>query len=429
MCRDEFILNCGSPMDWAEIVHEFPDEDASLAGAFSALSVSRVGKQHQDDRLVRESTKIYGQALKDMQVALWDPERMHSDQVLVASMLLGLYETLESSTLDSGSWLSHAQGAARLIQLRGPERHRNRQAHHVFLGSRVPTIFAAIAQRKATYLASEQWRSVPWEREHRTYKDRLIDVATAVPGLLEEVDSTRLGVANPLTYSTKLQLLQDMAKTQHAMNKWKEHVKDGAAAIVVPHEARDDGYPYDVDIWFNNHLFVSAHSVYWCSSLALAETATALIQDLEAYDVKDVLTQVEQVRHYFRPAEHASCIAKTINYCLQSDMGALGTCIISFPATLALRYFIGAGDSTTSSWLVKVFKDLRNPGLQASTQLGASDPVTRSQNTTPILGIKVESPSSSSDSGISIGSEQSSNGPVVIRFITEDPSQDYLDTS
>ena len=382
------------------------------------LSVYLVlAKRNQDGRLVRESTKIYGHALKDMQLALYDPDRMHSDQILIASMLLGLYETLEGSALDSRSWLSHAQGAARLIQLRGPERHRNRQAHHVFLGSRVPTIYAAIAQRRATYLASEEWKTVPWETEHRTYYDRLVDAVTRVPGLLEDVDLTNLGSANPLTYSRKLELLQEMAHLQRSIDTWKRNVKKEAAAHTTTHSAGedDDNYPFETEIWFNNHLFVNAHCVYWSCSLSLAETAHELIADLNSYDVRMSQGKVDSLRGMFIPREHATCIVKSIRYCLQPDMGALGTCIVNFPANLALRFFRRARDVPVVSWLSGVFKDMRSRGLQYNPQLLeqtviATGSLLGSESRAITPTIKAESSDGSSDDGASPRISRASQG-------------------
>ena len=219
--RDEYILRCGHPMNWTEIVNEFPQEEACLESAFSALTISRVGKDNKDDRLVREGTKLYGRALKEMQLALLDMGRMHSDEVLTASMLLGLYESFEGSTLNSRSWLSHAQGAAHLIELRGPERHRNRQAHQVFLGSRVPTLYAAILQRQPTYLASHEWKTIPWENQHRTYGDWLIDTAIVIPGYLNELDTLCTGIPDQKSYLKKTELMHNLAQTQKAMDIWK----------------------------------------------------------------------------------------------------------------------------------------------------------------------------------------------------------------
>ena len=90
--RDLFIIRCGHPVNWTLVIQQMETQETALNLAFLALSVARVGRDNDDMRLVRESLRIYGKALRDLQSALWDPKRMYSDETLVACMLLGLYE-------------------------------------------------------------------------------------------------------------------------------------------------------------------------------------------------------------------------------------------------------------------------------------------------------------------------------------------------
>lgn len=90
--KDIMILRCGHPVNWTLAIQQMPAQDSALNLAFLALSAARVGRDNNDMRLVQESLKIYGKALRDLQSALWDPKRMYSDETLVACMLLGQYE-------------------------------------------------------------------------------------------------------------------------------------------------------------------------------------------------------------------------------------------------------------------------------------------------------------------------------------------------
>jgi hypothetical protein len=89
---DPFILRCKYPANWTVIAQQMSGREKALELAFLALSASRVGHDSKDSRMAQESLKIYGKALRDLQCALWDPSRMHSDEVLMACMFLGLYE-------------------------------------------------------------------------------------------------------------------------------------------------------------------------------------------------------------------------------------------------------------------------------------------------------------------------------------------------
>lgn len=435
--RDEYILRCGHPMNWTEMVNEFPQEESCLESAFSALTISRVGKDNKDDRLVREGTRLYGRALKEMQMALFDMTRMHSDEVLTASMLLGLYESFEGSNLNSRSWLSHAQGAANLIELRGPERHRNRQAHQVFLGSRVPTLYAAILQRQPTYLARPEWKTIPWENQHRTYGDWLIDTAIVIPGYLNELDNLCTGRPDQETYLEKTELMHNLAQTQKAMDIWKSCVKADAIPKEIQHEPTgpNDKFPFAREIHFDNHLFLGAHAIYYCCSLVIAEAAESLFTELALYDTRD--PTIWSLAELFVPRQHAMWIAQSIPYCIQPDMGALGGIIINFPANLALRYFERVGEVRVMAWLADAFDDMRIRGLSDS-----SPPAPRKhERRISELEAKMRGASRSSPGARSDTTESSSDGDsplptnaadktaVAVRFVHEEPSRYYTDTA
>ena len=154
--ENDITFHWGHPTKWLEFVNELPGDERCSKNAFSALIISQVGKDSRDQQLAEASTHMHRNALKDLEVALHDSERIYSDGILIASLLLALYEAFRGSTVESSSWLGHAQGAAHLIELRGPERHRIDHIHQIFLASRISTIYVGILQRKASYLAAKE---------------------------------------------------------------------------------------------------------------------------------------------------------------------------------------------------------------------------------------------------------------------------------
>ena len=309
--EDDITLNWGHPTKWLEIVNELPGDEPCLKLAFSALIMSQVSKDSRDQQLAEASTLLYGNTLKDLQAALRDSERVYSDEILIASLSLALYEAFQGSTIESSSWLSHAQGAARLIELRGPERHRTDHAHQFFLASRISTIYAGILQRKASYMAAKEWRTVPWESQRRTYFDRLVDLATELPALLERLDSLDTDSLD-LRYHKCRALLQDFFLIQKAIDTWKRHMNEEAAgqecAYIVTEQ--EDAYPFDTKLCFDNHIFANAASLYHTYSLVISEAIEALRKDQHTDNGKV-------------SRDHATCIAKMVPYCLQADMGWL----------------------------------------------------------------------------------------------------------
>ncbi|EXJ74681.1 uncharacterized protein A1O5_01375 [Cladophialophora psammophila CBS 110553] len=435
-CRDDFIIRCGQPMNWTEVIQSVSKQDTSLADAFSALSISRVGQGHRDVRLVHESAKLYGKALRELQLALFDPQRMYSDHVLMACMLLGLYEVFEGPAFNSRSWMAHATGAARLIQLRGPKRHQTWLTHHPFLAARIPTIYAAILQRKATYLATEEWRTVPWEFQHRTYFDRMVDLGTLIPGILERFDILRecdSDIASELA-----QLLDECRDLQTKMNKWRDGTKKGATPRVVEHDPLDQSsYPFTTDLWFENHLFVHARLVYHTCSLALSEVGNEVLQALNLRDQK-ILYSIDRasLKELFDAEGQAANVCRCVSYCLQSEMGAWGANIVNFPANLAFAYYQRTGHTAATEWLEKAFRGAKLRGLHVNNVFDVLLPSFRDGDDRMRFSKRESSTESSSESSVhspasnhSIASHTFSNHSVssdaTTIFVYEDPSKDY----
>jgi hypothetical protein len=84
--------------------------------------------------------KLYGQGLRELQHALWSPKLMYKDETLAACMALAMYEVVECPAQSRGGWVTHSNGCARLIQLRGAEAHTSNLGHHLFLSSRIQCV-------------------------------------------------------------------------------------------------------------------------------------------------------------------------------------------------------------------------------------------------------------------------------------------------
>jgi hypothetical protein len=81
---------------WLVLVPDLPELTKALDTAILALSTARLGRSNNDQRLILESRRLYGEGLKDLQRALWDPKLMYRDETLAACMALGIYEYVHS---------------------------------------------------------------------------------------------------------------------------------------------------------------------------------------------------------------------------------------------------------------------------------------------------------------------------------------------
>ena len=423
--KDAFILKCGHPVNWMLIIQQMSSDETALDLAFLGVSAARVGRDHNDKRLVEESLKIYGKALKDLQSALYDPKRMYSDGTLMACMLLGLYEIFEGSDRKTLAWISHSQGAARLVELRGVGRHTTTESNFLFCGTRVPIILAAIVRRQATFLSSPDWLTKPWEEKGvpKTWGDRLFDAMAAIPSILELYDLVDCQSDSPACRQQGQKLVQTLIdrcrETNKALQTWYAATREDAKPQVTQTaQPSNNGYPFAHRYHFKNHLFAQALMMYWTSCLILH----SVIRDIHdillprkriewqpkgATPSRQVLiTSVDQsamelaaLRPYMNPRQHALCIAQSISYFLLLEMRALGVNYVSFPMGMSFTFFRGGlhpgcrftwkirkqivaqisdndiskEDDKIVAWFHETFQDMKKRGMPTNWRFGGRD--------------------------------------------------------
>jgi hypothetical protein len=86
--------SAGPTFTWLLTLPHLRLDDPALEAACAALCMARLGQVNGDVRLEKESMKLYGQGLKKLQQALYDPERMYSDETLASAKVLALYEVV-----------------------------------------------------------------------------------------------------------------------------------------------------------------------------------------------------------------------------------------------------------------------------------------------------------------------------------------------
>lgn len=383
--KDVFILRCGHPIDWTLLVQQMSGTETALHLAFLAFSASRLGRANNDDRMVQESRKIYGRALRDLQSALWDSRRMYSEETLLACMLLGQYEVsypvnlpnlfltfrqmFEASGRKSGGWISHSEGAARLVELRGISRFTDARSNALFCGTRIRIVVAAVLQRKSTFLSTTSWRTKPWLEQGltKTWADRLFDTMTTLPSILEHYDLVDRGSTSAKTQLQRQKHMQELIEmcleTNEALQDWFTRTRTDAKPQIFTVAPPTGDYPFTYRYQFKNHLFAQALTTYWTSCLILhcvIRDVNALLgsvehRDCELYgnvdskrwlvdDADEGKKSLAALEPLMNPRQHALCIAQSIEYFLQPDMGALGASYAGFPTGMSYNFFRGTLD-------------------------------------------------------------------------------------
>ena len=80
------------PLAWPQLVYDIPTEGPALRLSMAAVSLLVVGSSTSNPTLSVEGSRKYGQALCELQKALWDERLMYKDETLAACNALLLYE-------------------------------------------------------------------------------------------------------------------------------------------------------------------------------------------------------------------------------------------------------------------------------------------------------------------------------------------------
>jgi len=93
----------------------------ALETAVAAVSVARAGRQNGDEALTRHSHALYIRGLHQLRQALADPNMCFLDETLAACQAFSMYEVCESPDGMASGYVSHQDGALRILLARGPE--------------------------------------------------------------------------------------------------------------------------------------------------------------------------------------------------------------------------------------------------------------------------------------------------------------------
>ncbi|KAH8670130.1 hypothetical protein BGZ60DRAFT_29241 [Tricladium varicosporioides] len=101
---------------------------------------------------------FYVKALESLQKALDNPAQRYRPEVLCATEILALYELLDPS--GEIAWIRHAAGAARLIQLRGPDRYKSDFEKALFMAHTGPIMTECLLNNERCFLEEPEWQTV-----------------------------------------------------------------------------------------------------------------------------------------------------------------------------------------------------------------------------------------------------------------------------
>ena len=270
---------------WLAQLASRTEVSSTLLHAIRAISLSFFGRRTRDTNLVQNSRLIYGKTLLKLNKSLQDPIEGLASDTLSATVLLTFYEMLNCTERDS--WIRHAGGAARLMQIRGAHRHRTGIDRVIFLACRFSMVVQSYQTGKGCFLSSTSWREVSQEIHNSSPNTSAFDDAREAyfQEILYHPEYVMDSVKYMASGGRNRSVLRDLVRRGHmhrsnhkavydrCMDAWREA---GQEPVEVPSSVDDKVFP--IVYQFSGILIAS----YFCSYWSLLKLLNITLIGLEA---------------------------------------------------------------------------------------------------------------------------------------------------
>ncbi|KAL2802697.1 hypothetical protein BJX63DRAFT_101081 [Aspergillus granulosus] len=361
---------------------------AVLDKAVISISAAFLAKQNQDEWLLQYSSKLYGSILKILHGKITSGNKLSVD-ILYTTIVLQIYELINCAPLGFMAWVAHVQGSIAISSVQGEgttaEKLFHRQLKYV-------TLCDAIWNRKTPYLYKTPiWWSNSDSKARCDPIDELIDLLAECCTIMEKVDGFFLSQPTESDKSCLVgdQLLRNCLKLEDDLHQTclSMQGKLGTPGTFVPGaicptEFRGtlDTNLFPVAFDFPSLACAESHMVYWATLILLYPLIGELLSVL-GVPVRDVPAPVyygstngeqdsgippsaEVNSAYTALAEYyAGEICRSVLYCLQPDMKALGAQSLLAPFSLCAQFFKVEGPTPKLQWCQGVLVALERLGL------------------------------------------------------------------
>lgn len=190
-------------------------------------------------------------------------------------------------------------------------------------------LISAIVRRKKTFLSNEEWKTVPWKKQDKTPRDRLLDTAAEVPGLLEDLDRC-CNLPSSKLYGA---LLHTISSIDEGLNHWAET----GAPMSHLRDLQDRGF----DTASRGDIAVTeVMTIYWSMCIltySALEIVVRLSPDLASSS--PVIGQLATLPRT-RPRQYCALIADAVGVFFQPTAGAMFAKSAAFPIGVTLGYLM-----------------------------------------------------------------------------------------
>ena len=406
------------PRSWLALVPEVSMPTKALEVSTMALCMVSLGRRNENPLLVQQSLGLYGQALHEMQKALWDPQLMRKDETLAACLSLSMYELLGCPDSNRRAYGCHQDGLAKLVELRGPGAHTSVFGHQLFLAFRTQNvgrnhlvrdpsngkslqILYALERHQSTFLSTQIWLSKPWETVSKTFLDQIFDLCSLAPGIFEEADKLDGFPAHDSLHKM-LKMINSCWKIDADLERVLFELEASTAGPLYwpersvglgPIEDEELAKVFPVALHFSDLKMAYTVMFYWAIALILWSGLCRLYQAVQQIDLncleidcsclscdqktpnnnsstdthlhKFDLSKLPPLGHRANFPSIARNICQSVEYCMQESMGQFGAFSAAAPLSIALETLKNVpGCSGETAWAKAAMGKIVRRGLR-----------------------------------------------------------------
>ncbi|KAL1645818.1 hypothetical protein SLS58_003702 [Diplodia intermedia] len=262
-------LNEAGPSNQIKLFGPFIGEVPRRLGSTTALNDATACLTTTHDAIIRKHSKttinpqLYAKALKSLHAAIQDPVQVKSTSTLCATVLLAITEAYATGICGTNrNFITHLGGAARILELRGPDEFQNPSSFErallraITVGVGLDAIFTG----KEDILATREWQAVAFDTtgvtEPRASMFRISRTLSLLPSLTRDVRAHLANSSSSVSASTRLSLLRRAESLHRMLDEVKPYID---ATLADPQRVqRVAAAPEHAHLWPEAYRFADA---------------------------------------------------------------------------------------------------------------------------------------------------------------------------
>ncbi|KAL6702209.1 N-terminal fungal transcription regulatory domain-containing protein [Trichoderma pleuroticola] len=357
---------CGAWIELLPVLSMTRRYEMALSSSVKALAVSILSRGRNGIAPISDALTAHCSALHSLHDSLHHiAHTADSDVLAVAIMCLMISELILPTAISSSA--AHAAGLSDLIQLHSPEAYSSGPSHRIFIGLRPAMIIHSIRNKQPTFLASYEWRTIPFQHVKANSFHALMTEATAIPSILVDIDQLKYGSPNANSPHAVFEALKALLD---ALVKW--NVSFQSLTNKPSFRILGKG-PEKAHVWFPDITTANSMTHYWTFWIMCIVYIRKLREDYPELRDEELLISGESPESPIITEvaiQMSTWIFQSIEYLVQDEMRLFGAISATLPTRIAYQFlrYNHFYDQELISWCERVIHGIRDRGYDYIAQ-------------------------------------------------------------